>query len=55
MARDEVVVYERIKQGLCPICGEKIIGSSTLVLDPKFGDVLICSRHITQGSNKLVE
>ena len=53
--KDEVVVWERIKQGLCPICGKKIEGKTTLVESGKFGTVLICDHHIVQGSNKLQE
>jgi hypothetical protein len=55
MARDDQIVKDRVALGLCPICGKKSEGKTTLVFDAKFGEVFICERHIVQGSNKLEE
>jgi predicted RNA-binding Zn-ribbon protein involved in translation (DUF1610 family) len=55
MPRDNDIVRERIAKNLCPICGEKLIGKTILVMDAVFGDVLVCDRHIVQGENKLKE
>ena len=56
MSKDVQIVEDRIKNGLCPICGRKIpLGQSILVVDARFGDVFVCSNHIVQGENKLRE
>jgi hypothetical protein len=56
MPKDVAMIRERIKNGQCPICGEELKSqATTLVIDAKFGDLYVCSRHIVQGDNKLAE
>jgi len=55
MPRNNEIVTERIKNGQCPICGKVTEGKSTLVLDPTFGEVWICGKHMVQGTNVLRE
>lgn len=53
--KNDVIVLERIREGLCPICGKKSEGRTTLVESGKFGAVVICGHHIVQGQDKLQE
>ena len=55
MIRDKELVCERIRQNLCPICGNKPTGPTTLVFDAYFGEIFICSHHMVRGNDKLVE
>jgi hypothetical protein len=48
------VAWERIQSGVCPICGEKSTGQITLVIDARFGEVCVCSKHIVHGASKLI-
>lgn len=55
MGRTDEIVRERLKQGLCPICGSNVKSPSTLVVDSKFGELYVCSGHLVQGKDKLEE
>ena len=46
--RDIETAKERIKNGQCPICGNKIAGQIVMVVDPRLGKVLICDIHMNK-------
>lgn len=46
MPRDIETAKERIKNGQCPICGNKLAGSIVMVVAPMLGKVLICDIHM---------
>ena len=56
MSKDEQIIFERIKNKQCPICGKETpSGKATLVIDAKFGEVFVCGHHIVQGTDKIQE
>jgi len=51
--KNENLIKERIKKGLCPICGKEIQKDNLLIDDPIVGLAYICNTHIVKGIDKL--